>query len=402
MKIRYGLLSSAIAIAFSLSITVSMVPAQSRLETFGDGVYIPDNTASVRLSDEHSVLSSSLRFSDESNNNVSDSACQTIENPTFGNNQTLGLVRESLGDEGENPKSISSSGANLFWSDSIYHFPVKRAVPKLSAVASIHQAETPQFERANKEQFLESDRNLPSVSLSHPNMLKPMVDEPSSASKPLASGFVVPPTLSRSNPLKPIPASTAQEVEKSADVMDSRENDLMQSVSARWRIQDPIANQDGDDEPGLLKSFPVADLNAGIPSGSFKRACDHRVVKDPNYQFLTSAYQAPHHWGSGYVTYKTWESPNVYYRPLLFEEENLERYGQHAGYYLQPYVSGLHFFGGVVALPYRLASEGTLDCEYGMGYYRPGNCNPAYRKRINCSGRGLILQTATVGAILAL
>jgi hypothetical protein len=99
---------------------------------------------------------------------------------------------------------------------------------------------------------------------------------------------------------------------------------------------------------------------------------------------------------------KTWESPNVRYRPLYFEEENLERYGNHTGHFLQPYKSGVFFLSRVVTLPYQMAAQGTEDCEYGLGYFRPGNCNPAYRQRIERSAGGFIVQSLTIGAILGL
>jgi hypothetical protein len=158
-----------------------------------------------------------------------------------------------------------------------------------------------------------------------------------------------------------------------------------------------------DEEESLSTKLQVVDLKAGIKPDSFQRAVAKREIVDPNLAFINTAVN--HEFCYGFdapLVWKTWESPNVRYRPLLFEDENLERYGNHAGYYLQPYKSGLHYASRVVTLPYQLATQGCHDCEYGLGYFRPGNCNPAYHQRMERSKRGLIAQGLVVGAILGL
>ncbi len=164
----------------------------------------------------------------------------------------------------------------------------------------------------------------------------------------------------------------------------------------------PDDKSDDEKEKSLLDSLPVADLYGGIRNDSMGQAIAKREIVDPNLGFMASAGGAPALFREGSaLTWKTWDSPNVRYRPLYFEDENLERYGHHIGHHLQPYKSGLRFLGGVVTLPYQLAAQGTRDCEYGMGYFRPGNCNPAYRSGIERSPRGTVVQALTIGAILA-
>jgi len=72
----------------------------------------------------------------------------------------------------------------------------------------------------------------------------------------------------------------------------------------------------------------------------------------------------------------TWKSSGVCHKPLYFEEVQLERYGHTTGPLLQPFVSGAHFFGSVVALPYHAGINPPNECQYPVGYYRPGNCAP--------------------------
>lgn len=156
-------------------------------------------------------------------------------------------------------------------------------------------------------------------------------------------------------------------------------------------------------ETSLADSFPVANLRGGINDNSLQRAIAKREIADPNMEFLTAAAFAPTEY-QGYApqVWKTWESPNVRYRPLYFEDENLERYGNSVGHHLQPYKSGVHFISRVVTLPYQMAAQGTRDCEYGLGYFRPGNCNPAYRQQFQLSRRGVVAQALTLGLFLGL
>ncbi|NLX55764.1 MAG: hypothetical protein GXY58_11675 [Planctomycetaceae bacterium] len=75
-----------------------------------------------------------------------------------------------------------------------------------------------------------------------------------------------------------------------------------------------------------------------------------------------------------------WESPALAYRPLYFEEVNLERYGYRPRHLrvVQPVVSAGQFFTTVVALPYRAFAEPARRPVYTLGHYRPGS-NVPYR-----------------------
>jgi hypothetical protein len=165
---------------------------------------------------------------------------------------------------------------------------------------------------------------------------------------------------------------------------------------------EPKVDRDEQENP-LADSFPATNLRGGINDNSLQRAIAKREITDPNMEFLAAAALAPIEYQcQAPQVWKTWDSPNVRYRPLYFEDENLERYGNGVGYVLQPYKSGLHFISRVVTLPYHIAAEGTRDCEYGLGYFRPGNCNPAYRQQFELSKRGAVAQALTLGLILGL
>jgi hypothetical protein len=72
-----------------------------------------------------------------------------------------------------------------------------------------------------------------------------------------------------------------------------------------------------------------------------------------------------------------WDATCLCYRPLYFEETNLERHGYGCCCRcLQPAVSAAHFFATVPALPYCMAADCPCECQYTLGHYRPGSCPP--------------------------
>ena len=75
------------------------------------------------------------------------------------------------------------------------------------------------------------------------------------------------------------------------------------------------------------------------------------------------------------VTYN-WKAAALCHKPLYFEQVQLERYGHSWGPYVQPIMSGVHFFGTLPILPYKMGIRTPTECVYTLGYYRPGNCAP--------------------------
>ncbi len=71
-----------------------------------------------------------------------------------------------------------------------------------------------------------------------------------------------------------------------------------------------------------------------------------------------------------------WKASALCHKPAYFEDEQLERYGHTWGPWLQPLVSGGHFFLTVPALPYIVGLYPPHECVYTLGYYRPGSCAP--------------------------
>jgi hypothetical protein len=94
-----------------------------------------------------------------------------------------------------------------------------------------------------------------------------------------------------------------------------------------------------------------------------------------------------------------WEAPAVCYRPLYFEQVNLERHGYSCGA-AQPLVSAAHFFGTIPALPYLIAAQPCGECVYTLGHYRPGSCAPFQLYRPPLSLRGAAAEAGVVTGLI--
>ena len=72
----------------------------------------------------------------------------------------------------------------------------------------------------------------------------------------------------------------------------------------------------------------------------------------------------------------TWKASSLCHKPLYFEEVALERYGHSLNPLMQPIFSGVHFFATIPILPYLMGVYPPNECQYVLGYYRPGDCAP--------------------------
>ncbi len=99
----------------------------------------------------------------------------------------------------------------------------------------------------------------------------------------------------------------------------------------------------------------------------------------------------------------TWQASGLCHKPLYFQDTQLERYGHEFGPIAQPLISSAHFFGNVAFLPYKMGINPPSECQYALGYYRPGNCAPWTIAPVPLSLRGALMQsTAVTGAAMVL
>lgn len=96
-----------------------------------------------------------------------------------------------------------------------------------------------------------------------------------------------------------------------------------------------------------------------------------------------------------------WAAPATHSSPLWFEQPNVERYGHHRRLYgcdvLTPSaISAAHFFADAAVLPWKAVASPACDCDYTLGAYRPGSCNPhqwlrCERPLVGASGEALAI-----------
>jgi len=96
----------------------------------------------------------------------------------------------------------------------------------------------------------------------------------------------------------------------------------------------------------------------------------------------------------------TWKASGLCHKPLYFEEVALERYGHSHGCLVDPLVSGAHFFGTIPLLPYKMGLKPPCECEYSLGYYRPGNCAPHLLYACPFSWRAAAAEAAVVTGLV--
>jgi hypothetical protein len=102
------------------------------------------------------------------------------------------------------------------------------------------------------------------------------------------------------------------------------------------------------------------------------------------------------------LTTFTWKASGVCHKPLYFEDVELERYGHTAGPVKQVALSGAHFFGNIFFLPYHLGLNPPNECQYALGYYRPGNCAPWLVPAVPLNARAFRMQVGTLTGGIAL
>lgn len=105
---------------------------------------------------------------------------------------------------------------------------------------------------------------------------------------------------------------------------------------------------------------------------------------------LEDQQHEPRQWPQ--ITYM-WKAAGLCHKPLYFEQVALERYGHSWGPYTQPIMSGVHFFGSLPILPYKMGLRTPNECVYTLGHYRPGNCAPYLVGGVPFTWRAAAFQT---------
>jgi hypothetical protein len=182
--------------------------------------------------------------------------------------------------------------------------------------------------------------------------------------------------------VKPGPAAPPTKLPAEPDLGTIKEGTFNESF-ARGKVD----LTDKCPSPKDLK--PINELTVDIKAedGFFPKECS---LGEETYQ--------PRAWAC--TTY-TWKASGLCHNPLYFADVQLERYGHSWGPFLQPVISGGHFFLNVPILPYKMGINPPGECVYTLGYYRPGNCAPYMLDPIPLSVRGALYEAGVwVGGVL--
>ncbi len=144
--------------------------------------------------------------------------------------------------------------------------------------------------------------------------------------------------------------------------------------------------------PGLIvPTTRVEEIQDEIPVNFGGRALSRTEA-------LPEGFDRSENWS---LTSYFWNAPNTFSHPLYFEDVMLERHGHERFPLLQPLVSGGRFFATIPMLPYLAAVRDPWDCDYHLGYYRPGSCAPALWQRPPYDRRAAVIQAgATAGVMI--
>jgi hypothetical protein len=101
-------------------------------------------------------------------------------------------------------------------------------------------------------------------------------------------------------------------------------------------------------------------------------------------------------------TTMTFKASGSCHKPLYFEEPQLERYGHEWGPVVQPVISTANFVKNAAFLPYKMGIHPMNECQYPLGYYRPGECAPWTVGPVPISLRGALMQAGAVTGAAAI
>lgn len=91
-----------------------------------------------------------------------------------------------------------------------------------------------------------------------------------------------------------------------------------------------------------------------------------------------------------------WQASAVAHKPIYFEDAQLERHGHTLGPWLQPMRSGAHFFTNIAILPYHMGIHPWNECQYALGYHRPGSLAPRVKPAFPLSKKAALIQAGSV------
>ncbi|MEO2046763.1 MAG: hypothetical protein ABGX16_09350 [Pirellulales bacterium] len=269
----------------------------------------------------------------------------------------------------------------------------------------------PEFEPAEEGVDSDWEPDLPQDNELQNNELGPKDDLPSAPDQ-IDSGSNSPPstlrTIESDVPDTTQPSDRRQPREETPLISDRNLEDF--SAGTAEVLPEEIAEEDDFEDSLSAQEFAESRKNCAEELAQLTSAhidsidLNIRVKGKPGKDFpyectLDSDRFSPRSWP--HATY-LWKASGLCHKPLYFEQVQLERYGHSWGPYLQPLVSGAHFFATVPILPYKMGLKTPTECVYSLGYYRPGSCAPYLLDPVPFTWRAAMFETAFIGGAIGL
>jgi len=196
----------------------------------------------------------------------------------------------------------------------------------------------------------------------------------------------------------------APDAETPQDAAQKRDEQMQKAPARVWmdRFGGQIAN-------GSMVDFHEGKV--AIDGGNGRQLVEYYRLSDTDRCFVDAWWELPPECGFGDIAYAprawgattfTWKASALCHKPLYFEDVQLERYGHSRGPFIQPLASGAHFFASLVTVPYQSGISPPNECEYALGYYRPGSCAPWMINPLPISARAAATQAAAVAGVFLL
>ncbi|MCA9229450.1 MAG: hypothetical protein KDA57_02265 [Planctomycetales bacterium] len=157
------------------------------------------------------------------------------------------------------------------------------------------------------------------------------------------------------------------ELDPEASVLEGPVTGLPAAQEADLRKENVESQKNCEEEIAKVRADRIDDIDLSLQ-------VEGNAGEDFPFEcHLGAGRLQPRQWAE--ITYN-WKAAGLCHKPLYFEQVHLERYGHSWGPYVQPIMSGVHFFGTLPILPYKMGIRTPTECVYTLGYYRPGSCAP--------------------------
>jgi hypothetical protein len=189
------------------------------------------------------------------------------------------------------------------------------------------------------------------------------------------------------------PSSNAQQPEQLPQQIMVDEDDDVRAAARKDIIPELVAGHFRL-PPMQAPTIATGDIGNGRTPDGFRRG-----AQTPTESLPESPLQRGEEWE---LTVCSWAAPNTFSNPRYFEDRMVERHGHLQLGPLQPFASGARFFATFPMLPYLMTVRNPCECEYTLGYYRPGSCAPVMLQRPPLDRRAVIVESAAIaGAVIA-